>query len=110
MRNIVNIVPFVPNVRNDLNILYLYPPSPFLMQSNWEQRLMVQSQAGTKFFSIGVGTLGTGRLPTRPSLQLQNSKCYEQTQHLVENKEGCFGKPSKFMKNKLVISANPASN
>jgi len=39
----------------------------------------------------------------------QNSKCYERTQHLIENTEGRLGKPSKYFKNKLVIPWNPAS-
>jgi hypothetical protein len=33
--------------------------------------------------------------------RLKNEKYYEQTQHLVENKESGFEEPSKYLKNRL---------
>jgi hypothetical protein len=40
--------------------------------------------------------------------QIKNSKYYEQTQHLVENKKGHLGEPSKYWKISWLPLGTPA--
>ena len=96
--NIANIVLFVPNVRNDLNIPYLYPPLLFLMESEWEQSVMVRS-----WIKLGIrGTTMKGaqstEVPTPPRIfeareMPKNREMKEEPTILLIIKDRVLGNP-----------------